>query len=105
MATPHEWLEQRPECRECGNDMQPEIGQLTYEFEDFHVDVRDVPMSICTGCGKRIVPGPVAVEIDDFVRDTVEALRRSNQVQSHVFELDRLTLNYRESDRPSLAFA
>lgn len=85
--------------------MKPELGQLEYRFDDFHVVVSDVPMSVCDGCGHRVIPGPVAVEIDDYVRDSVVELRRGEQVRSHTLELDRLDLTYRESDNRELALA
>ena len=106
MATPHDWLEQRPGCRQCTDGtLTPRLGQLDYEFDGFHIVVHDVPMSVCDACGHRVILCPVAVEIDDFVRETAASLRRGALVRSHTLELDRLDLTYRESDdrEPALA--
>lgn len=106
MVTPHDWLAQRLACRQCKDGtLTPQLGQLEYVFDDFHVVVRDVPMSVCDACGHRVIPGPVAVEIDDYVRETVASLRRAALARAHTLELDRLDLTYRESQDRELALA
>lgn len=85
--------------------MRPQVGELQYTFDEFHVVVSDVPMLVCDACGHRVIPGPVAVDIDDEVRDTVAELRHREHGRSQTLELDRLDLTYRESDDRELALA
>ena len=106
MATPHDSLQHRPVCSSCNQStLQPQVGELEYTFDDFHVVVSDVPMMVCEACGHRLVPGPVAVQIDDEVRDTVAQLRHLEHDRHPALELDRLDLTYRESDDRELALA
>lgn len=104
MATPHDWLNHRFECAECGHQMQPDIGEVTYDFDTFHIVVAEVPMAICSACGHRIVPGRLAIQIDDYVRDVAISLRERDPGRAHV-ELGTLSLTYKESEETTLAFA
>lgn len=60
------------------NRLQRAPSQIGYDVVDFHVMVSDVPMSVCAACGHRVIPEPVAVEIEDYVRHTVAALRNGS---------------------------
>lgn len=89
MSTPHEWLHGSCQCIKCRAEMRPVLGKLEYSLPDMHLTVEDVPMSECTACGYRVIPGPAAVAIDDIVQDYVQAERERRVV-------DRVTLHYRQ---------
>ncbi len=88
MSSPSEWLQGACRCDACQEDMTPQLGDLEYRLVDMIVIVEDVPMRVCEPCGKRVVPGPVAINIDDLVQDYVTDERASL--------MDRMTLHYRD---------
>ncbi len=47
--------------------MKPVFDDLTYERDGFTITVSGVPMSVCTSCGERYVPGPIAVQLSEVV--------------------------------------
>lgn len=91
MSTHKDWIENTGPCLTCRGELRPQMGSLEYRVDDIAVTVESVPMSVCMECGKRIIPGVVAMAIDDLVQEIIAAERAASVA-------DRVTIHYRERE-------
>jgi len=87
-------------CPECQGLMVRQKTTLIYEQDGVTLHIHNVPAWVCTECGKRLIPGPVAHQIDQLLnqleekdrlrqfREDVNLLRKDiSQVRSASLEL------------------
>jgi YgiT-type zinc finger domain-containing protein len=99
MLTQREWEKKQLACVACGHDTDLTQGTLTYELEDYTVEVEDVPMKVCPQCGERYVSGPVGEIVGDLVAETVESIRRT-QENRHTARPSATSIAIRYRDQP-----
>lgn len=76
------------------------MGTLTYELEDYTIEVEDAPMKVCPACGERYVLGPIGEIVGDLVAETVESIRRTQEHQ-HTARPSARSIAIRYRDQPT----
>jgi YgiT-type zinc finger domain-containing protein len=104
MSTRGEWEAKRHICRTCQHEMELTRGTLTFELDDFTIEVENVPMKVCPYCGERYVAGAIGEVVGDLVAETVESIRRT-QAHQHTERpsADSIAIRFRDQSPYSLA--
>lgn len=63
-------------CPECQGPMA--LGRTTLHFERgaFYADVENVSAYLCSHCGSRSIPGPIAAQVSATVNSLFKSVRR-----------------------------
>ncbi len=69
-------------CLNCQGEMRPELGDLTFERGGLVVTVEQVPVSVCSTCGERYVPGPVGIDIGDMIDKVLRYFEESGSADA-----------------------
>lgn len=99
MATKHEWLNQHGSCLDCGGELESRYGTLEYVLDDMTVRVEGVPMTICTECGRRIVPARVGIIVTNLAQSVVDSIRQAEREQDAIGAADVVSIHYREEEK------
>jgi YgiT-type zinc finger domain-containing protein len=62
-------------CPECDGKMH--LGKTTLHFErgSFYADVENVTAHLCSRCGTRSIPGPIALQINSTVNSLFQSIK------------------------------
>ena len=64
------------QCPECGGSYKNESIKMTYDLNNVHVVIKNVPAQVCQKCGNEILDGHTAKDVDLLVNRVSEDVGR-----------------------------
>jgi YgiT-type zinc finger domain-containing protein len=63
-------------CPECGGKVQDHTIKMTYDVNNSHITIKNIPARVCITCGNELIDGHTAKDVDLLVNRISEDVER-----------------------------